>query len=118
MLKVTWMDRLGNIVGYLWTVGTAGVEDEQFGLVVGDQGSGAGTHACLISFEASLPKDPESSSFRDKNLVSCRTTVSEDHMTPNNRYMINAHEHSKKKYIKVLVSYNLCIISCYVYEQT
>lgn len=42
------MDRLGKgelHVAYLCTAGFVGVESEQFRLVVGDQGSGSGTHA-------------------------------------------------------------------------
>lgn len=32
-------------VAYLCTAGAVGAESEQFGLVVGDQGSGPGAHA-------------------------------------------------------------------------
>ncbi len=60
-------------MAYLWP---AGAESEQFGLVVGDQGSGPGTHARHISFQE--PPGPQSPSLRgpgQKNIIYFLITV-------------------------------------------
>lgn len=61
-------------MAYQWIAMVVGVESEEFGLVVGDQGSGTGTHAWHISFEE--PSGPKSSSFRaprQNNIITALT---------------------------------------------
>lgn len=63
-------------VAYLWTAGAVSAESKQFGLVVGDKGSGPGTHARQISFAVPPgPQFPSLSAPRHKSLVSSLSTA-------------------------------------------
>lgn len=74
---LTWEQRRLQVT-YLWTARVASVEDEEFGFVIGDEGSGPSTHTRHISFEELLPPGPQSPSLRvprHKNLISTLTTA-------------------------------------------
>lgn len=63
-------------MAYLWPAAVVGTESEQPGLMVGDQGSGPGTHTRHISFEEPLgPRPPSLGATRRRNIVSYLTTV-------------------------------------------
>lgn len=62
---------------YLWTAGVAGLDGEQFRLVVGDQRSGPGTHARHISFGEPPPRRAPRIKKRDSFLTTARTRSGE-----------------------------------------
>lgn len=63
-------------VAYLCTAGAVCAESKQFGLVVGDQGSGPGTHAWHVSLvDPPGPQSPSLRAPRHKSIVFSLTTA-------------------------------------------